>query len=133
MSTTAPQVYLDHLAAVTGGDAETLRAAWEPDGVLEFPYAGSLGGPERLEGVEAIVDRFTGAGPGPFGTWAFRDVRAWEVAGGGEYVLEMHGSSTLEPSGAPYEQDYVVRFGLAPGGRIAWMREFWDPTRLDAR
>ena len=39
-------------------------------------------------------------------------------------------SSPLTATGAPYEQDYIVRFGLSERGKLAWMREFWDPTRM---
>jgi len=129
MSTDVPQIYLDHLAAVTGPEPARVRDHWEPDGVLEFPYATSIFGKAlRLEGADAIVDYFDGLGR--FDGWAFRDLRAWKVEGAPEYVLEMHGSSVVIATGLPYEQDYVVRFGVAESGRLAWMREFWDPTRL---
>lgn len=105
-----------------------MRAVWEPDGVLEFPYGESVGIPPRLEGIDAIVDYFSGLGV--FGAWSFRDIRGSRVADSSEYVLEMHGSSTVKATDAPYEQDYVVRFGLSAAGKVAWMREFWDPTRL---
>jgi ketosteroid isomerase-like protein len=128
----APQVYLDHLTAVTTADAALLRRVWEPDGLLEFPYSTSITGDViRLEGIEAIVDRFGRPGGGMFtGGWTFRDVEAWPVADSRDWVLEMHGSSVVAATGKPYEQDYVVRFGLSEGGRLAWMREFWDPTRV---
>lgn len=126
--TAVPQAYLDHLEAITGPDPSTVRACWEPDGVLEFPYSASIGTPQRNEGIDAIVGYFDGLGL--FTAFTFTDMRAWRVEGTDEYVLEMHGSSTVRATGTPYEQDYLVRFGLAPSGKLEWMREFWDPTRL---
>ncbi len=123
-----PQIYLDHLDAVTGSDPAAIRQAWEPDGFLEFPYGASIGGPERLQGVEAIVDLF--GGPPRFTDLTFSDMQAWAIAGGPDYVLEMHGSGTITATGASYEQDYIIRFGIADSGKLAWMREFWDPTRV---
>lgn len=126
-----PQVYLDHLEAVTGSAPGALRALWEPDALLEFPYAASVGTAGRLEGIEAIVGYFDGLGL--FGPFTFTALRAGRLEGDREeWVLEMHASSTLRATGAAYEQDYVVRFGLADSGRLAWMREYWDPTRLAA-
>lgn len=125
---TVPQVYLDHLASVTGGGLETLRTCWHPDGVLEFPYASSVGTAARLEGIDAIIGYFDGLAF--FTEFTFTDLRAWKVEDVEEYVLEMHGSSTIRATGVPYEQDYVVRFGLAADGALAWMREFWDPTQV---
>lgn len=127
MSHDVPQVYLDHLAAVTGPEPASVREQWEPDGVLEFPYAASVGTASRLDGVDAIVGYFDGLRV--FGDWSFSEPIARRIEGEDEWLVELHGSATLVASGTPYEQDYVVRFGLGPSGRLAWMREFWDPTR----
>ncbi|CAB4919517.1 unannotated protein [freshwater metagenome] len=127
MTHVVPQVYLDHLAAVTGPEPASVRELWEPDGVLEFPYAGSIGTASRLVGVDAIVGYFDGLRV--FRDWRFSAPLARRIEGADEWLVELHGSATLLATGAPYEQDYVVRFGLAAGGRLAWMREFWDPTR----
>jgi uncharacterized protein len=125
-----PEVYRAHLAAAAGGDAATLRAIWEPDGVVEFPYAVSVGTPTRLTGIDAIVDYFGGLSL--FGPFAFSGVAAWPL-GDGDWVAELHGSSTVLATGQPYEQDYVVRFRVSPAGRLSWLREYWDPTRLGPR
>lgn len=128
MSATIPPAYLAHLDAVTGPDPASVRQFWVPDGRLEFPYATSLGSPGLLEGVDAIVGYFDGLRT--FRDWSFDGMRAWRIEGeADEYVLETHGSAVVIATGKRYEQDYVVRFGLAPDGRLAWMREFWDPTR----
>jgi hypothetical protein len=82
--------------------------------------------PPRLDGIDEIVDYFTGLGL--FGAFTIGDVEIWPT-GPEAWVLEMHASSTVLATGAPYEQDYVARFALAPDGRLTWMREYWDPTR----
>lgn len=124
-----PQIYADHLAAVTGGGPDAIRAAWEPDGVLEFPFGANVGAPTRLDGVEEIVEMF-GRPAERWSGFSFTNMRAWRIADANEWVLEMHGSATTVETGEPYEQDYIIRFGIADSGRLAWMREFWDPTRV---
>lgn len=126
-----PQIYLDHLAAITGPEPASVRDAWRPDGVLEFPYATTIGGTPRLDGIDAIVGYFDGLTT--FADWSFTDMRAWKVEEADEHLVEVHGAATIVATGAPYEQDYIVRFGLAPDGRLQWMREFWDPTRIERR
>jgi ketosteroid isomerase-like protein len=126
MTSAIPEPYLAHLKAVTHGEIEALRELWEPDGVIEFPYAGSVGSAERLSGVDEIVGYF---GRLPMSReFTFRDTQAWRIDAA-HWVVETHGSSFL-PSGKPYEQDYIVRFRTSPRGRLQWWREYWDPTRL---
>lgn len=127
--TDLPAVYRRHLEAVTGGGVHLLREVWERDGVLDFPYAVSLGATSRLEGIEAIVAYFEQLTL--FGAFTFSGARAARTSAE-DWVAELHGSSTVLATGAPYEQDYVVRFGLSPRGRLVWMREYWDPTRATA-
>jgi uncharacterized protein len=123
-----PPIHRAHLEAITGDAPATVRDVWEPDGVLEFPYAPADSPNRRLEGADAIVAYFDG--PRRFRGWTFTDVRAGKLEGADEHVVELHGSATLIATGAPYEQDYVVRFAVAPSGRLAWMREYWNPAAL---
>jgi hypothetical protein len=127
--TNIPQTYLDHLNAITAdANPEKLRDVWEVDGVLEFPYGQSLGIAPRVEGIDAIIEYFSGLGY--FRDFTFSNMRGWPIADAPEYVVEMHGSATLVQSGNPYEQDYIVRFGLGPSQKLSWMREYWDATRV---
>lgn len=120
-------MYLAHLYAAGRGAGAELPAIWEPDGVVEFPYAGSVGTPQRLDGIDAIVGYFSSLGL--FEPFTFSAIEAWPV-GDGEWFAELHGSTTMTDTGKAYEQDYVVRFRVAPSGRLAFMREYWDPTRI---
>lgn len=122
-----PGVYLEHLAAAVSGDHAVLSRIWATDGVIEFPYAGSVGSATRLDGLEEIMGYFGGLGI--FGEFVFGERRGWQL-GGGHWLVEMHASSTILATGAPYEQDYVVRFRTGADGRLTWMREYWDPTRM---
>ncbi len=122
-----PDVYRAHLATITGPQPARVRDHWEPDGILEFPYSGSVGTPGRLDGIDAIGDYF--GGDSPFADWSFGELHAWKIQDADEYLVETRGSATLLATGAAYEQDYIVRFGLSARGRLQWMREFWDPTR----
>lgn len=123
---TVPDAYRRHVAAASAGDDAVLRELWHSDGVVEFPYAAHLGTPERLQGIDEIVDYFGGLGL--FGEFIFGDIEGWPT-GPGSWILEMHASSTVIATGAPYEQDYVARFSVDDTGRLTWMREYWDPTR----
>lgn len=125
----APDVYRRHLEAAAIGDEASLREVWDAAGVVEFPYAPSLGSADRLDGIDRIVEYFAGLqlfGPFTFGTvemWALDNART-------HWLAELHASSVILATGFPYEQDYVVRFELGSSGRLVWMREYWDPTRL---
>lgn len=124
---TVPEVYLEHVHAAAAAELDTLRRIWSPDGVLELPYAGGLGTPEVLRGLPAIESYFTDLDL--FGPFEIETIEGWSTVPD-EWILEMHARSTVLATGAPYEQDYVVRFRLDDAGRLVWMREYWDPTRL---
>lgn len=124
-----PPIHRRHLDAATG-DVSALADIWEPGGTLEFPYAGSVGTPTALVGIEAISAYF--AGLSGWSNWSFTDEVVRQVMtddGTTEFVVEMHASADTGDGGR-YHQDYIVRFATGRSGRIRWMREFWDPTRL---
>jgi len=104
-------------------------AAWvqlfSDEAVVEFPYAASLGRPERLEGKAAIASYFL-ATPGTFTNLRFRDLRVIESADPSLAVAEVHGSATLMPMNAPYEQDYVMILRTEDGKAVHY-REYWNP------
>lgn len=126
--TPVPPVYLRHLACAAAADGAGLRGIWSPDGVLEFPYARGADSPGRLAGLDSLVDYFDGLRL--FGDFRFGEISHWPL-GDHDHLVEFHASSTLLRTGADYEQDYIVRFSTDRTGRLTWMREYWDPTRLD--
>jgi ketosteroid isomerase-like protein len=121
-----PKAMLAHLEAVTG-DPEGLRAAWAPDGVLEFPYA-TAEMTSRIEGVDALVAYFSG--PKRWGDWHFDAVRVISDEPRRLHVAELHATATWVETGRPYTQDYVIWMELDEQGRIASWREYWDKARV---
>lgn len=124
-----PAAFHGFLAGLAENDVSRVRGAWEPDGVLEFPYGGSSGVPAQLDGVEQIVAYLSDLQI--FTDWSFSAVQGWGLEGSPQgFLAELHGSATVVATGAPYQQDYIIRFEVGPSGRIARWREFWDPTRF---
>ena len=124
-----PAAFHGFLAGLAENDLSKVRQAWEPDGVIEFPYGASAGAPTLIDGVEDIVAYLSDLQI--FSGWSFSDTQGWRLTGSPfGFLAEVHGSATIIDTGAPYEQDYIIRLELAPSGRIARWREYWDPTRF---
>ena len=124
-----PAAFHGFLAGLAENDLSQVRGAWEPDGALEFPYAASAGAPAHLDGVEQIVAYLSDLQI--FSDWSFSAIQGWKLEGSPHgFLAELQGSATVLATGAPYRQDYIIRFELGPSGRIARWREFWDPTRF---
>jgi ketosteroid isomerase-like protein len=121
-----PQILVDHLDAITT-DPQRLRPIWAADGVLEFPYARSVGARERLVGIEELVAYF--GPPRRFRDWSFGNFRTI-TSGSGTFAVEFTGTAVHLETGRPYEQDYITVVELAADGRIKRLREYWDPTRV---
>jgi uncharacterized protein len=106
------------------GEWETLLA---DDIVWELPFAPALGHPARLEGREAVekhVNWFRGA----VENFRFSDIRVYPLADPNGAAAEVRAEGCLIASGREYRQEYVF-FLRAAGGKIALLREYFDPTR----
>ena len=124
-----PASFHGFLAGLAENNLSKVRQAFEPDGVIEFPYGASAGVPTQIDGVEDIVAYLSDLQV--FSDWSFSATQGWRIAGPPlGFLAELHGSATVVHTGAPYEQDYIIRLELAPSGRIARWREYWDPTRF---
>jgi ketosteroid isomerase-like protein len=103
---------------------------WElmhEDIVLEFPYGPSLGAPERIVGkaaatayVKALLDRA--------GALKFLDIDIADTMDPALFVCEYHANRTNR-GGQPYVQIYINKVRIKDG-KVALMREFWDPKRI---
>ena len=97
------------------------------DIVWELAYAPSLGHPARLAGREAVVGHATWF-VGAVKDFRFFDLRVYALADPDGAVAEVKGEGLISATGRRYRQDYVL-FLRAEGGKIAFLREYFDPTR----
>jgi hypothetical protein len=116
---------LDAHLQLIGTDIERWLGLFAEDAVVEFPYARSLGLPERLEGLEAIRRYFVET-PKHFRGLVFTQVRRYLTDDPEVALAEVHGSATIAVTGRQYEQDYIMVL-KARAGRIALYREYWNP------
>jgi ketosteroid isomerase-like protein len=107
------------------------NAQWQTliadDLVWELPYAPAIGHPARLSGraeVVAHVSWFLGA----VEAFRFFDLKVYAFADPQAAVAEVKAEALIKPTGRVYRQDYVL-FLRAAGGKIAFLREYFDPTR----
>ena len=97
------------------------------DLVWELPYAPTIGHPGRLSGREEVVG---------FVTWfleavenfRFFDLTVYACADPDMAVAEVKAEARIKPTGRLYRQEYVV-FLRAAGGKIAFLREYFNPVR----
>jgi ketosteroid isomerase-like protein len=107
------------------------NARWQTliaDDILwELAYAPSLGHPARLSGREAVVRHATWF-VGAVENFRFSDLKAYAFADPEGAVAEVKGEGLIKSTGRIYRQEYVV-FLRAAGGKIAFLREYFDPVR----
>jgi len=99
------------------------NAQWQTliaDDILwELAYASSLGHPAQLAGRKEAVRH---------ATWfvgAVENIRFFDLK---IYAVEVKGEGLIKSTGRMYRQDYVV-FLRAADGKIAFLREYFDPVR----
>jgi ketosteroid isomerase-like protein len=107
------------------------NAQWQTliadDMVWELAYAPALGHPARLSGREAVVGHarwFLGA----VEHFRFFDLRVYAFADPEGAVAEVKAEGLIKSTGRTYRQEYVL-FLRAAGGKIAFLREYFDPVR----
>ena len=106
------------------GQWQTLIA---DDLLWELPYAPALGHPARLSGREEVVRHATWF-LGAVENFRFFDLKVYAFADPEGAVAEVKAEGLIKPTGRIYRQDYVV-FLRAAGGKIAFLREYFDPVR----
>jgi len=97
------------------------------DVVWEQPFAPALGRPARVQG-RAEVARFAAWFVGAVENFRFFDVRVQACADPDAAVAEVKSEGQIRATGRTYRQEYVV-FLRTAGGKIALLREYFDPTR----
>jgi ketosteroid isomerase-like protein len=95
--------------------------------VWELPFAPALGHPARVSGRAEVV-QFAAWFVGAVENFRFFDARVQAFADPEAAVAEVRGEGRIKATGRTYRQEYVV-FLRASAGKIALLREYFDPTR----
>ena len=107
------------------------NAQWQTliadDLVWELPFAPAIGHPARLSGREAVVRHVTWF-LGAVENFRFFDLEVHAFADPEGAVAEVKAEALIKPTGRLYRQEYVV-FLRAAAGKIAFLREYFDPVR----
>ena len=107
------------------------NAQWQTliaDDILwELAYAPAIGHPARLSGREEVVRHVTWF-LGAVEAFRFFDLKVYPCADPEGAVAEVKAEGLIKPTGRIYHQDYVL-FLRATGGKIAFLREYFDPVR----
>ena len=124
--TIASDLLQRHFETLVGDNAQwqTLIA---DDLVWELPYAPAIGHPARLSGREEVVRHVTWF-LGAVENFRFFDLKVHAFADPEGAVAEVKAEALIKPTGRLYRQEYVV-FLRAAGGKIAFLREYFDPVR----
>jgi ketosteroid isomerase-like protein len=108
-------------------DNEQWQTLIADDLVWELVYAPSIGHPARLSGREEVLRHviwFLGA----VEDFRFSDLRVYPLADPEAAVAEVKAEALIKTTGRLYRQEYVF-FLRAKGGKIAHLREYFDPVR----
>jgi uncharacterized protein len=107
------------------------NAQWQTliadDLLWELPYAPSLGHPARLTGRREVVNHVTWF-LGAVENFRFFDVNVYPFADSEAAVAEFRAEGLIKSTGRIYVQNYVL-FLRAAGGKITFLREYFDPVR----
>ena len=96
------------------------------DLVWELPSAPTIGHPGRLSGREEVVGFVTWF-LGAVEQFRFFDLTVHACADPDMAVAEVKAEARIKPTGRLYRQEYVV-FLRAAGGKIAFLREYFNPV-----
>ena len=97
------------------------------DILWELAYAPSLGHPAQLSGRKEAVRHATWF-VGAVENFHFFDLNVYALADSQGAVAQVKGEGLIKSTGRMYHQDYVV-FLRAVDGKIAFLREYFDPVR----
>jgi uncharacterized protein len=107
------------------------NAKWQTliadDIVWELAYAPAIGHPARLSGRAEVIRHVTWF-LGAVEDFRFIAPKVFGFADPQGAVAQVRAEGLIKATGRVYRQEYVV-FLRAAGGRIAYIREYFDPTR----
>ena len=99
----------------------------DDDILWELAYAPALGHPAKLSGRAEAVRHATWF-VSAVENFRFFDLKLYDLADTQGAVAEVKGEGLIKATGRVYRQDYVI-FLRAVKGKIAFMREYFDPVR----
>lgn len=97
------------------------------DILWELAYAPAIGHPAKLSGRDEVLHHvrwFLGA----VENFRFIDPKVYAFTDPQAAVAQVKAEALIKPTGRIYRQEYVV-FLRAAGDKIAYLREYFDPTR----
>ena len=97
------------------------------DILWELAYAPAIGHPARLSGRQEVVRHVTWF-LGAVENFRFFNLKVYPFADPEGAVAEFKAEGLIKSTGRIYRQDYVL-FLRAAGGKIAFLREYFDPSR----
>ena len=107
------------------------NAQWQTliadDLLWELPYAPAIGHPARLSGREEVVGHVTWF-LGAVENFRFFDLKLYVLTDPEAAVAEVKAEAIIKATRRIYLQDYVLLLRAA-GGKILFLREYFDPTR----
>src|SRR5258708_4544199 len=126
MPTIASELLQRHIQTLVDDAAqwETLIA---DDIAWELAYAPSIGHPARLSGREEVI-RHVSWFRGAVDNFRFFNLKIHPFEDSAGAVAEVEAEGVSKPTARVYRPNYVV-FLRAGGGKIVFLREYFDPVR----
>ena len=118
--------YLQHIQTLVDDNTRWQRLIAD-DILWELAYAPSLGHPAQLSGRKETVRHATWF-VGAVENLHFFELNVYALADVQGAVAEVKGEGLIKSTGRMYQQHYVV-FLRAVDGKIAFLREYFDPVR----
>jgi ketosteroid isomerase-like protein len=124
--TTAMSLLQEHIQTLVD-DNESWQTLIADDILWELAYAPSLGHPAKLEGKKEVlghVNWFVNA----VEDFRFYDIRLYQLADPDGAIAQVKAEGRIKSTGRIYRQEYVL-FMRSSGGKISYLREYFDPVR----
>jgi ketosteroid isomerase-like protein len=109
-------------------DNERWQTLIADDLVWELPYGPGIGDPARLAGRDEVMRHVTWF-LGALENARFFDLQVHAFADPAAAVAEVKAEALIKSTQRAYSQQYVV-FLRAVSDKIAFLREYFDPTRV---
>jgi hypothetical protein len=96
--------------------------------VFEFPYAGPLELPEKVEGKNNCLEYLRGWYD-LFIDFRIFDVKVQSLQESGMYLLEYKTKGFVAATAQPYHQENIAIIRVQDN-KIIWLREYWNPVHF---